>query len=88
VALIASGDTVYTAAVTKLGLDSLEVLRELRWKISRHKHKGRGRAQSPWRRKSLRRRPRWSGSGGITWVKAETLKTEMLKLKRGEDVGH
>jgi len=47
VALIESGDTVFTAAVTKLGLDLLEVLRELRWKISRHKHKGRGRAQKP-----------------------------------------
>ena len=40
VALIESGDPVFTAAVTKLGCDSFDVLRELRRKISRHKTQG------------------------------------------------
>jgi len=47
VALIESGDTVFTAAVTKLGYDSFEVLRELRRKISRHKTQGKRKSAKP-----------------------------------------
>jgi len=47
VALIESGDPVLTAAVTKLGHDSFEVLQELRRKISRHKTQGKRKSAKP-----------------------------------------
>jgi len=47
VALIESGDPVFTAAVTKLGHDSFEVLQELRRKISRHKTQGKRKSAKP-----------------------------------------
>jgi ATP-dependent Clp protease ATP-binding subunit ClpA len=45
VALIESGDTVVSAAVTKLGHDSFAVLRKLRQKISRQKTEDRRREE-------------------------------------------
>jgi len=47
VALIESGDPVFTAAVTKLGHDSFEVLGALRRKISRHKTQGKRKGAKP-----------------------------------------